>query len=668
MRKKFHRHGNIKTDKDKDMADVQYIPINQLPEATETQVATGMVIIALPQGAYRAPGSRMKGRDGDNVYLRNSGTYIQWSIGASGAWSNLVALSDIKGDNGKDPVFRKGATGIEFKLAGNPDTSYTVVASYDDLGIKFEDLTGDQISRLKLKFSDLTETDIEQLQQPALQAAADVTDTMQGISAEWTNTLKPGIETSVQDAQKATTKATAAVETASTAAGNADDAAGAANAATESAQTAINMANVATEGAQTAKNNADTATQNANAATDSANTAAQNANTAAAVSKELNEHPPVMQTNDSGILTWWVWNLDTHSYADTGLPARGAEGKPLKVSSDGYYMYWDETAQAYVTSDVEASVSVDLQNIPVNFTEAETKETIGTGDSVPTVFGKLKKWFSSFGALAWKSTVDYATEVDNTPAIPTKTSDITNDSDFQTGSNVDTKISAHNQNTDAHADIRERIEAVYNIATGARLGIVFDDTAQFNSWLAGIYEREDGITPADLKVGENIYLRALGEIDLWWDGVQAQQQESEKVDLSDYVTLTAGDAKYLPKADTAADSNKLGGIDSTLYGFMNGSKTVTTLASLALDKQIIYADISANVSLSVASRMVDGQPSHIFVRNTTATARIITIPTTGSYVSMSGASKTLPASGYQEISIAYDSVISKYRITVLEAE
>jgi hypothetical protein len=58
----------------------------------------------------------------------------------------------------------------------------------------------------------------------------------------------------------------------------------------------------------------------------------------------------------------------------------------------------------------------------------------------------------------------------------------------------------------------------------------------------------------------------------------------------------------------------------------------------------------------------------VFVSNAGATDRIIAIPATGSYVSMSGASVTLPASGYVEIDIAYDTNKSKYKITVLESE
>jgi len=107
-----------------------------------------------------------------------------------------------------------------------------------------------------------------------------------------------------------------------------------------------------------------------------------------------------------------------------------------------------------------------------------------------------------------------------------------------------------------------------------------------------------------------------------------------------------------------------------LLSFFLKKNTITSLVNIPFDGQTVYANIGANQSLSVISSTnpIAGQPIHIQVRNTTATAHIITIPTTGNYISMSGASKTLPAAGYLEINIVYDDFLSKYKITVLEAE
>lgn len=55
-------------------------------------------------------------------------------------------------------------------------------------------------------------------------------------------------------------------------------------------------------------------------------------------------------------------------------------------------------------------------NSDVIFSEAATKVTINSGDSIGVLFGKIKKWFSSFGALAWKSSVDFSSEVASKPS------------------------------------------------------------------------------------------------------------------------------------------------------------------------------------------------------------------------------------------------------------
>lgn len=47
----------------------------------------------------------------------------------------------------------------------------------------------------------------------------------------------------------------------------------------------------------------------------------------------------------------------------------------------------------------------DAGNMFVNSVEATTRDNISSGDSLKLIMGKLRKWFSDFGALAWKSAV-----------------------------------------------------------------------------------------------------------------------------------------------------------------------------------------------------------------------------------------------------------------------
>lgn len=108
--------------------------------------------------------SVLKGVDGREVFLQvnQDKTYIQWRY-TDGNWQNLVALSDLKGTAGDTPVFRTGSTGIEWKYTSEEDTVYRVLVSYDDLKLKFSDLTPEQKDELKLHFSDLTEEDKAEL-------------------------------------------------------------------------------------------------------------------------------------------------------------------------------------------------------------------------------------------------------------------------------------------------------------------------------------------------------------------------------------------------------------------------------------------------------------------------------------------------------------------------
>lgn len=102
--------------------------------------------------------------------------------------------------------------------------------------------------------------------------------------------------------------------------------------------------------------------------------------------------------------------------------------------------------------------------------------------------------------------------------IPTKTSDLTNDMDFATS---------------------QELEEVEAIAKGRASGYVFDTVEDMNIWLSNTNN------VAQLKLGDNLYIRAVDVPDYWWDGSQAQELETQKVDLSEYVTQEEFDNKTI---------------------------------------------------------------------------------------------------------------------------
>lgn len=79
---------------------------------------------------------------------------------------------------------------------------------------------------------------------------------------------------------------------------------------------------------------------------------------------------------------------------------------------------------------IEASGGIgDINNAQITFTEAEERTNIESQETMSTIFGKIKKWFSDLKAVAFTGSYN---DLLNKPDIPTKTSDLTNDSKFLT--------------------------------------------------------------------------------------------------------------------------------------------------------------------------------------------------------------------------------------------
>ena len=96
---------------------------------------------------------------------------------------------------------------------------------------------------------------------------------------------------------------------------------------------------------------------------------------------------------------------------------RGDTGKPLIVLSNGNYGNWNEQAQQYEDSGVSASASVDLDDVPIEFTQAPQRQNISSGETIPVMLGKISRHFADLGALAFKGKVDYNTEIENAPQL-----------------------------------------------------------------------------------------------------------------------------------------------------------------------------------------------------------------------------------------------------------
>jgi hypothetical protein len=193
------------------------------------------------------------------------------------------------GHNGENPQLRFTESGIEWKYVSG--TEYNLLVPIDSI---------------KLKFSDLTVADIEELQQPAQEA----------------------IESANTAAELATAKATLANQAASLA----SEAASLANAKATEANTAKENANIAAENTAATIENVESATASANDAAATASQAAQEAAQAAETAEAVIENANAATDRMIEIANhrdkiidgeWWHWNEDTEQYENTGETAKG---------------------------------------------------------------------------------------------------------------------------------------------------------------------------------------------------------------------------------------------------------------------------------------------------------------------------------------------------------
>lgn len=83
---------------------------------------------------------------------------------------------------GKTPVFRKGELGVEYRYDTEADTAWRLLIPYEDIRLKFEDLTEEERDEITLHFSDLTEEEIAVLQQPAADMVALLEETNEQVT------------------------------------------------------------------------------------------------------------------------------------------------------------------------------------------------------------------------------------------------------------------------------------------------------------------------------------------------------------------------------------------------------------------------------------------------------------------------------------------------------
>lgn len=137
--------------------------------------------------------------------------------------------------------------------------------------------------------------------------------------------------------------------------------------------------------------------------------------------------------------------------------------------------------------------------------------------------------------------------------------------------------------------------------------------------------------------------------------------------LADNAVTTAKLAdKSVTTAKLADTSGLLSAADRTKLDKVNSYATASSISNLDVTKDIIYVELAANGSLS-ANNAGAAYNGHSFsVKIYCPAQHVITIPTTGNYVSMCGSSFTCPAG--KRVEFSFEGVNGQWWIAKLEQE
>ena len=343
-----------------------------------------------------------KGVDGKNIEIRASGGFLQWKQEGTPGWTNLVALNDLKGADGKNVELRKHEGYIQSRPTGGSWTNLVALA----------DLKGDKGDPAETPNLSFTAVSVPNGGQPTAQ-----------VSGVYPNLqIKLGLPAGKDaDAPNLTfrTKELNPGEQ-------------------PTAEVSGIYPNLQVELGLPAGRDASVP-----------------AFTTSAETLSAGQQPEVAVSGNYP-------NLQLAFKIPAG--DRGPEGKPLTVLANGHYGQWDEAQGKYVDSGIEAAATVDINNVHVTFTESAAHAQIETGESIPTLFGKIRKWFSELKTLAFKDKVDYNTDVENTPqlgALAGKSrvdynTEVDNLPSLITLENVRSEVSTHNSSDDAHPSLHSQ--------------------------------------------------------------------------------------------------------------------------------------------------------------------------------------------------------------------
>lgn len=185
---------------------------------------------------------------------------------------------------------------------------------------------------------------------------------------------------------------------------------------------------------------------------------------------------------------------------------------PTDGTADGFYVISDGTSEAIDASDVSYNntasglsavnvqgaideMSDDLTDKADNvqtFTEATTRSNINSGETISTLFGKVKKFFTDLKAVAFSGSYN---DLSDKPTIPTDTNQLTNGAGFITSTgSCSYATSAGSAGSASTAGNVTGTVAIANGGTGATSRLVaisnfFNQNVATPNYVIGLTER-----------------------------------------------------------------------------------------------------------------------------------------------------------------------------------
>lgn len=144
-----------------------------------------------------------------------------------------------------------------------------------------------------------------------------------------------------------------------------------------------------------------------------------------------------------------------------------------------------------------------------------------------------KTSFTDLNQVITNLQIDYQTQVNNKPTIPTAAS-------IQAEMAYDSQPTENSENLIKSKDLYKVQQNLVNQINGKIKGYVFDTNTELQAWLTDENK-------AKLKIGDVLYIKQTGYPDYWWDGTNTQYLETQKVDLTDYYTKNEISTNYATK-------------------------------------------------------------------------------------------------------------------------